>query len=207
LGNWVAKDRTGGGDRPQLSEDERAELAREGELFDAWRYHAVFTDSPQPMLEAERTHRQHAIVEQVITDLKSGPLTHLPSGRFTANSAWRLLAAMAFNLTRAAGALASAFHARATTGTIRAQLIAVPARLARSARRLRLHLPRAWPWEQAWTQMFDQVRGSLHRIRFRSQRPQPPRAGVGAERHVLPSRQVTERFESLLIVTDPVLCL
>ena len=28
LGNWVAKDRTGRGDRPQLSEDERAELAR-----------------------------------------------------------------------------------------------------------------------------------------------------------------------------------
>ena len=28
LGNWVAKDHTGRGDRPQLSEDERAELAR-----------------------------------------------------------------------------------------------------------------------------------------------------------------------------------
>jgi transposase len=28
LGNWVAKDHSGRGDRPQLSEDERAELAR-----------------------------------------------------------------------------------------------------------------------------------------------------------------------------------
>jgi transposase len=28
LGNWVAKDRTARGDRSQLSEDERAELAR-----------------------------------------------------------------------------------------------------------------------------------------------------------------------------------
>ena len=28
LGNWVGRDRTGGGDRPQLNEDERAELAR-----------------------------------------------------------------------------------------------------------------------------------------------------------------------------------
>ena len=28
LGNWVAKDRAGRGDRPQLSEEERVELAR-----------------------------------------------------------------------------------------------------------------------------------------------------------------------------------
>jgi hypothetical protein len=60
---------------------------------------------------------------------------------------------MAFHLTRAAGTLASAFHAKATTATIRAQLINVPARLARSARRLTLHLPTAWPWEHAWQQL------------------------------------------------------
>jgi hypothetical protein len=111
------------------------------------------------MLDAETTHRQHGIIEQVIADLKAGPLTHLPSGKFTANSAWLVLAAIAFNLTRAAGTLASAFHAQATTAAIRTQLIAIPARLARSARRLRLHLPRAWPWEQAWTQLFDATCG------------------------------------------------
>jgi hypothetical protein len=61
---------------------------------------------------------------------------------------------MAFNLTRALGALASTFHAEATTATIRAQLIAVPARLARSARRVVLHLPCDWPWESAWQQLF-----------------------------------------------------
>jgi hypothetical protein len=133
--------------------------AGQGELFGAWRYHAVFTDSPQPMLEAEKTHRQHAIVEQVIADLKSGPLAHLPSGKFAANSAWLVLATIAFNLTRATGALASTFHAKATTATIRAQLIAVPARIARSARRLCLHLPRDWPWEQAWTRLFDATCG------------------------------------------------
>jgi hypothetical protein len=65
------------------------------------------------------------------------------------------MAAMAFNLTRAAGCLASASHARVTTGTIRAQLINVPARLAHSARKLRLHLSTGWPWEPAWTQLFD----------------------------------------------------
>jgi hypothetical protein len=131
----------------------------QGELFGAYRYHAVFTDSPQPMLQAEKTHRQHAVIEQVNADLKAGPLAHLPSGSFAANSAWLVLATMAFNLTRAAGALASTFHAKATTGTVRAQLIAVPMRLARSARRLRLHLPRDWPWQTAWTQLFDATCG------------------------------------------------
>jgi hypothetical protein len=122
----------------------------QSELFTAYRYHAVFTDSPLSMLKAEKAHRAHAIVEQVIADLKNGPLAHLPSGHFWANSAWLVCAAMAFNLTRAAGTLASTFHAKATTGTIRAQLITVPARLARSARRLTLHLPTPWPWQQAW---------------------------------------------------------
>jgi hypothetical protein len=127
--------------------------ANQSELFTAYRYHAVFTNSPLPMLAAEAAHRAHAIVEQVIADLKNGPLAHLPSGKFWANSAWLVCAAMAFNLTRAAGALASTFHAKATTGTIRAQLINVPARIARSARRLTLHLPAGWPWEQAWQRM------------------------------------------------------
>jgi hypothetical protein len=129
--------------------------ANQSELFTAYRYHAVFTNSPLPMLEAEKAHRAHAIVEQVIADLKNGPLAHLPSGQFWANSAWLVCAAMAFNLTRAAGTLASTFHAKATTGTIRAQLINVPARLARSARRLTLHLPAAWPWQLAWQRMIN----------------------------------------------------
>jgi len=103
--------------------------ANQSELFTAYRYHAVFSDSPLPMLQAESAHRAHAIVEQVIADLKNGPLAHLPSGRFWANSAWLVCAAMALNLTRAAGTLASVFHAKATTGTIRAWLITVPARL------------------------------------------------------------------------------
>jgi len=132
--------------------------ANQNPLFTVYRYHAVLTNTPAPMLEAESAHRGHAIVEQVIADLKHGPLAHLPSGKFTANSAWLVRASMAFNLTRSAGVLASAFHAKATTGTIRAQLINVPGRLARSARRLVLHLPTDWPWETAWTQMAKTAR-------------------------------------------------
>ena len=126
---------------------------QQGELFAAYRYHAVFTDSPLELVQAEAQHRGHAIVEQVIADLKAGPLAHLPSGKYAANAAWLALAGIAFNLTRAAGTLASAFHAKATPATIRRQLINVPARLARSARRLSVHLPRHWPWQAAWEQL------------------------------------------------------
>jgi Transposase DDE domain group 1 len=137
----------------------------QGQLFTAYRYHAVFTDSPMALLQAESQHRGHAIVEQVIADLKGSALAHLPSGHFNANGAWLVCAAMAFNLTRAAGALASVFHGRATTATIRAHLVNVPARLARSARRLVLHLPQDWPWEHAWHQLLT---AALH--------PPPPAA-------------------------------
>ena len=129
------------------------------EMFAVYRYHAIFTDSPEPMLDAEATHRDHAIIEQVIADLKDSALAHLPSGVFTANAAWLICATIAFNLTRAAGALASARHARARTGTIRAQLIHTPARIARSAGRLVLHLPTDWPWQPGLDQLF---RRALH---------------------------------------------
>jgi hypothetical protein len=134
-------------------------LDAQGELFRVWRYHAVFTDSPLSMLTAEADHRRHAIIEQVIADLKNSALAHLPSGHFAANSAWLVLAAMAFNLTRAAGALASSFHAKATTATIRRQLIAVAARVTRSARRATLRLPAAWPWTTAWQRLFTAAIG------------------------------------------------
>jgi hypothetical protein len=133
--------------------------AGQGELFAIWRHHAVFTDSPLEMLAAEASHRDHAVIEQVIADLKDGPLAHLPSGRFNANGAWAVLAAVAFNLTRAAGTLASRHHAKARTGTIRTQLITVPARIATTARRLHLHLPQRWPWQDAYTRLFERTCG------------------------------------------------
>jgi hypothetical protein len=79
----------------------------QGELLPAWRHHAIFTDSPLPMLAAETDHRDHAITEQLIADLIDGPLAHLPSGHFAANAAWLTCAGIAHNLLRAAATLAN----------------------------------------------------------------------------------------------------
>ena len=128
-------------------------------LFDVWRFHAFFTTCRADTVTADKTHRGHAIIEQVHADLKSSALAHLPSGKFTANSAWLVLAVIAFNLTRAAATLAGSALARATTPTIRRRLISVPARIARSARHVTLHLPREWPWREAWQSMFHRTCG------------------------------------------------
>jgi hypothetical protein len=139
----------------------KKQAAGQGALFDLWRFHAFFTTVPAEQLDtvaADSTHRGHAIIEQVHADLKASALAHLPSGRFTANSAWLVLAVIAFNLTRAAATLTAAPDlVKATTATVRRKLIHVPARVATSARRITLHLPHAWPWQQPWTHLFDRV--------------------------------------------------
>lgn len=132
----------------------RAAGRPEEELFPAWRYHAFLTDTALSAVDADRTHRGHAVIEQTFADLIDGPLAHLPSGRFAANAAWLTCAGIAHNLLRAAGTLASRHHAKARGATIRRQIIGVPARLARRARTIVVHLPEHWPWRTAWQQLF-----------------------------------------------------
>jgi hypothetical protein len=120
-----------------------------------WRYHPVLTDSPFMLLQAEQQHRGHGVIEQVFADWTSGPMAHLPSGRFAANAAWLTLAGMAHNLTRAAGCLASPFHGKARGAIIRADLIDVAARIAWHGRGyLTLHLPLAWHRQADWLALF-----------------------------------------------------
>jgi len=134
--------------------------AGQDELFPVWRYHAVFTDSPFELIQAEGQHRDHAVMEQVFADVTSGPLAHMPSGVFTANAAWLSIAAMAHNLLRAAGALASLPFARARAATIRRDLIAVAARTARHGRgHITLHLPEGWHREHEWLNLFEAACG------------------------------------------------
>jgi len=128
--------------------------AGQDQLFTTWRHHRFVTNSTLTAVAADETHRDHAIIEQVIAELKSGPLAHTPSGKFTANAAWLTLACLAFNLRRAAGAAASSRHAKARWATLRTHLITVPARIASTARRLVLRLPTDWPWAPAWEDLW-----------------------------------------------------
>jgi hypothetical protein len=92
----------------------------------------------------------------VFADLIDGPLAHQPSGRFNANAAWSICAAIMHNLLRAAGTLVNDRYAVARGATMRRQLIAVPARIARPQRRPVLHLPEHWPWAEAWTTLWTE---------------------------------------------------
>ncbi|GAA4757351.1 hypothetical protein GCM10023328_46580 [Modestobacter marinus] len=127
--------------------------AGQEELFTAWRYHAFITNSTLTTTEADLTHRAHAIVEQVIAELKAGPLAHLPSGSYPANAAWLACAVIAFNLARAAAVAAGMATAR--FATLRTKIIQVAARIAATGRQLVVHLPRDWPWAGAWRLLFD----------------------------------------------------
>ena len=87
-------------------------------------------------------------------------LAHLPSGIFPANAAWLACAAIAHNLLRAAGSLASLAYAKARAATLRRDLISAAARTARRGRgHITLHLPQDWHRETGWMNLFDATCG------------------------------------------------
>lgn len=129
----------------------------QGELFAAYRHHAFITNSTLGMVQADQRHRDHAIVEQVIAELKDGPLAHLPSGRYAANAAWVAHAVIAFNLARATAVAAGQHKSR--WATLRTRIFNVPARIATTGRRLVLHLPAQWPWASDWTSLWSTATG------------------------------------------------
>lgn len=135
-------------------------------MFDEWRYRPIFTtDTDTDPVTVDKTHCHHAIIEKVHADLKGSALRHLPSGQFAANAAWLTCAVMAFNLTRAAGALTrSPRMALASTATIRATLINIPARITYSARRYTAHLPTNWPWRTEWLTLYKAVTHPKHAL-------------------------------------------
>ncbi len=164
----------------RIPERNRAKLADgQGELFPLYRHHALITDSGRPLVQAEAEHRGHAVVEQVFADLKASALAHMPSGGFNANAAWLVCAAIAFNLARAVGVLAGGPMARAETATIRARIINIPARAARSARRTALHLPKDWLWATSWAAAMAAHHD--HRALTALRRPPPPNPRTGRQ--------------------------
>lgn len=120
----------------------------QGELFATYRHHAFITNSDLGTVEADQRHRDHALVEQVIAELKDNALAHLPSGKYAANAAWVACAVIAFNLARACAVAAAMRTAR--WATLREKLIKIPARIANTSRRLDLHMPEHWPWARSW---------------------------------------------------------
>jgi hypothetical protein len=124
----------------------------QGELFATYRHHAFITNSTLSLVEADERHRGHAVIEQVIAELKDGPLAHLPSGKYAANAAWVAHAVIAFNIARAAAVATDLPRAR--WATLRTRIINVPARIASTGRRLMLHLPTHWPWASGWESLW-----------------------------------------------------
>ncbi len=125
----------------------------QSELFATYRHHAFITNTRLSLVEADQIHREHAIIEQVIAELKDGPLAHLPCGSYAANAAWVAHAVIAFNIARAAAVAAGAPKAR--WATVRTRIINTPARVASTGRRLVLHLPDHWPWASAWQSLWE----------------------------------------------------
>src|SRR3954465_5567745 len=75
-------------------------LGAQAELWPDWRHFCFITNRTDEIAIVEAEHRDHAVVEQVIADLKDQALAHFPSGHFSANSAWTVLAALTHNLLR-----------------------------------------------------------------------------------------------------------
>ena len=127
-------------------------------LFASYRYHGFITDRDGDTLELEADHRRHAEIENAIRDLKYGVgLNHLPSGRFAANGAWLAVQVMAHNLARWTARIGLG-EQLVTTKTLRRRFFSLAGRLTRSARRLTLHLPQRWPWENQFSRALARLR-------------------------------------------------
>ncbi|WP_460690940.1 IS1380 family transposase [Nesterenkonia suensis] len=148
----------------RVSELNQAKLAAgQDPLFDAYRHHGFFTTISAEVLDtvaADKTHRQHAVIEQVNAELKAGPLARMPSGVFNANAAWLTLAVISHNLLRAAGSIAAGALTKARALSIRQKLINIPARIASHARKLTLHLPQEWKWAQEFARLYAHSSGN-----------------------------------------------
>ena len=157
-------------------------LSEQGQLFDTWQHFALATNRSEPLAIVEAEHREHAVVELYIRDLKDQALAHFPSGRFAANSAWCAIAALAHNLGRWSAMIGLPDGVPRTAATRRRRLFTVPGRLTRSARRWTLHLPSRWPWREQLTAALERI-GALAAVARRSSGPrgdQTPRpAGLG----------------------------
>jgi hypothetical protein len=133
-------------------------LDRQERTAPSWELFPFLTNRTEPLVVVEAEHRQHAVVELAIRDLKDQALAHFPSGRFFANAAWTVIAALAHNLLRWTSVLGLPDRTVRAARTLRRRLLALPGRLTRTARRWTLHLPAGWPWQTAFVEALTRVR-------------------------------------------------
>jgi len=133
-------------------------LGAQGELFPDWQHFPFLTNRDDEIALVEAEHRQHAVIELVIRDLKEQALAHFPSGHFHANAAWTVIAALAHNLLRWTELLGLPDRAVRAARTVRRRLLALPGRLTTHAGRWTLHLPARWPWQQDFVEALGRIR-------------------------------------------------
>jgi hypothetical protein len=121
-------------------------IGAQAELWPDWRHFAFLTNRTDDIAIVEAEHRQHAVVELAIRDLKDQALAHFPSGRFYANAAWTVIAALAHNLLRWTTLIGLPDTTMRAARTLRRRLLTIPGRLTRSARQTTLRMPARWPW-------------------------------------------------------------
>ena len=133
-------------------------LDRQGQLLPSWELFPFITNRVEDLTVVEAEHRQHAVVELAIRDLKDQALAHFPSGRFYANAAWAVIAALAHNLLRWTSVIGLPGQTIRAARTVRRRLLGLPGRLTRSARRWTLHLPARWPWQHDFIHALARIR-------------------------------------------------
>jgi hypothetical protein len=133
-------------------------LDRQGQLLPSWELFAFMTNRSESLSVVEAEHRQHAVVEQAIRDLKDQALAHFPSGHYSANAAWTVIGALAHNLSRWTQTIALPNTTVRTARTLRRRLFTIPARLIRTARRWTLRMPVRWPWAEDFLAALTRIR-------------------------------------------------
>jgi Transposase DDE domain group 1 len=146
------------GDRRLIVRRVRALPNAQSELFPAWFHYPFATNRTDPIVVVEREHREHAVVELVIRDLKDQALAHFPSGLFAANGAWTVIAALAHNLLRWTTVIGTPGQTVPNARTTRRKLLAIPGRLTRHSNLWTLHLPARWPWREDFDAALTRIR-------------------------------------------------
>jgi hypothetical protein len=133
-------------------------IGAQAELWPDWRHFAFLTNRTDAIELVESEHREHAVVELAIRDLKDQALAHFPSGKFLANAAWTVIGALAHNLLRWTTLIGLPDTILPTARTLRRRLLTVPGRITRTARTVTLRMPARWPWETQFLTALERLR-------------------------------------------------